>query len=123
MKTASAKNKGRRGQKAIVDAILKAFPVLTENDVHSVPMGVMGVDIWLSEAAKGVFPFSVESKVQEKLNIWAALEQAESNIQPGTYPLLVFSRNRSGVYATLRFEDFMEIISRLYRLSGSQDAD
>ena len=40
-------------------------------------MGDSGEDILLSPAARKLFPFSVECKNQEKLNIWSSLEQAE----------------------------------------------
>ena len=72
-------------------------------------MGASGEDILLSPAARKLFPFSVECKAQEKLNIWSSLEQAEENAQKGK-PVLVFKRNRSKTYAVLQIEDFIELI-------------
>lgn len=109
MKTSSAKAKGRRLQQLVSDQLLAKFPFLTGRDIRPTPMGVSGADVQLSEAATKVFPFSVECKCVESLNIWKALEQAESNAD-GLYPLLVFKRNRSEVYATVRLETFLALL-------------
>ena len=79
MKTQSAKAKGRRLQKEIKELILEKFSSLEEDDVRSTSMGASGEDILLSPAARKLFPFSVECKAHEKLNIWSAIEQAEEN--------------------------------------------
>lgn len=109
MKTSSAKNKGRRLQKYVVDKILDTFPWLTSRDVKSTSMGKSGEDVELSEAASKVFPFSVEAKNVEKLNIWQAIEQAEGNNRE-LIPLVVFKRNRSDVYCTLKLDDLMNLL-------------
>lgn len=92
--------------------ILKLFPNLTDRDVRSQSMGVPGDDVVLSEKAAKLFPYSVECKNTEKLNIWKALEQSESNNRKLT-PLLIFKRNRSKVYVTLELDDFMSMIEKL----------
>ena len=73
-------------------------------------MGASGEDILLSPAARKLFPFSVECKAQEKLNIWSALEQAEEN-SSGHTPLLIFKRNRTKTYAVLEFDKLLELLS------------
>lgn len=115
MKTSSAKNKGRKLQKLIVDKIRETFPWLTERDVRSTSMGKSGEDVELSEEAVKVFPFSVEAKNVEKLNIWQALEQAEGQNRDLT-PLVVFKRNRSDIYCSLKLEDFMKLLKNKERL-------
>jgi len=72
-------------------------------------MGDSGEDILLSPAARKLFPFSVECKNQEKINIWSSLEQAETNSGKHT-PLLVFKRNRSKTYAVLQLDDLMRLL-------------
>ena len=79
MKTRSAKNKGKRLQNSVRDILLETFTQLEEDDVKSTTMGESGEDIQLSPAARKLIPFAFECKNQEKLNIWSALEQAESN--------------------------------------------
>jgi hypothetical protein len=110
--TQSRKQKGRRLQQYIVDKIRELHPSLTERDCSSTPMGVSGDDVQLSEAAAKLFPFSVEAKNTEKLNIWAALEQSESGNRDLT-PLVVFKRNRSDVYCAMKFDDLLRILERL----------
>ena len=108
MNTSSAKSKGRRLQQRVVTAIRTLFG-LKEDDVFSNPMGCTGEDVKLSEKARVKVPFSIECKNTEKLNIWAALEQAES--QNRKYkPLLIFSRNRSKDYCALLLTDLMHLL-------------
>lgn len=66
------------------------------------------MDIKLSEAAAKEFPYSIECKNVEKLNIWEALKQAEAN-KSDLEPLLVFKRNRSKIYCVLDFNTFMKL--------------
>ena len=72
-------------------------------------MGMSGEDIVLSPAAKKVIPYSFECKNQERLNLWKSLEQAESNCEKRS-PVLIFKRNRSKIYATIEFDDFIDLI-------------
>ena len=111
MKPRSAKNKGKRLQNKIRDLILEKFNnILEPDDVRSITMGDSGEDILLSPAARKVFPFSVECKNQEKLNIWSSLEQAEENSGKHT-PLVIFKRNRSKTYAVLEFDKLLELLN------------
>ena len=110
MKARSAKSKGKRAQNLIREMILSHFPDLHPDDVVSTLMGDSGTDIKLSYAARQKFPYSVEVKNQEKLNIWSALEQAEINTKDGTTPVVFFKRNRSKMYAVLDVEHFFELI-------------
>ena len=50
--TSAAKAKGRNLQKKVRDAVLEKYPMVTEDDVRSCPMGSNGEDIQLSTAAK-----------------------------------------------------------------------
>ncbi len=110
MLTRSCKNKGRRLQNEVRDKILENFQNLKEEDVKVAIMGEQGVDIHLSPFAANIFPFSVECKNQEKLNIWKSLEQSETNCKGNTNSLLVFKRNRSKVYVCLDLEVFLNIL-------------
>jgi hypothetical protein len=69
-------------------------------------MGMSGEDIVLSPAAKREIPYSFECKNVEKLNIWKALEQCESNCEDRE-PVLIIKRNRSEVYAVVKLEDWL----------------
>ena len=110
-KTRSAKAKGRRLQNQVRDLLLETFKdELEPDDIRSQIMGMSGEDIVLSPAARKLFPFSVECKNQEKLNIWGALEQAEENSGNHT-PLVIFKRNRSKTYAVLEFDKLLELLN------------
>ncbi len=107
MKTSSAKGKGRRACKKAQEELLRVFPSLEPDDIRVTPSGVPGEDLQLSPAARRLFPYQVECKNVEKLNIWEAFEQAKTH---GDYtPLLVYTRNRSDMMVTLRFEDFLKL--------------
>jgi hypothetical protein len=109
MKPSSAKQKGRAAQQLVRDALIANAPGLTTNDIRSVSMGASGVDILMSEAALKIYPFAIEVKCQESLNIWAGLAQAEENKAEGLTPLLCFKRNRTDMYVAMKLEDFLRV--------------
>ena len=108
MKTQSAKAKGRRLQQWVRDQLIEKLEVHPE-DVESRSMGAGGEDLIMARAAREKFPYSVECKNQEKLNIWNSLEQAEQNAGKHI-PLLIFKRNRSKTYAVLEFGKLLELL-------------
>ena len=78
MKTQSAKAKGRKLQQWVRDQIIEQLEVHPE-DIESRSMGAGGEDLIMARAERERFPFSVECKNVEKLNVWEAYEQAKSN--------------------------------------------
>jgi hypothetical protein len=116
MLTSSAKAKGRKLQQYVRDKLLEIFPELSDRDVISTPMGVAGEDIWLSEKANSLFPYSVEAKNQEGLNIWDALNKTEQSNRREA-GILVFKRNKSKVYCAMDFDKFLELIKKLKELN------
>lgn len=110
MKTSSAKAKGRRACAEVIE-LLKRFSAvpLGDGDLEITTSSVPGEDIRMSPAARKQFPFAIESKNQEKLQIWSALEQAESYRKEDRIPLLFFRRNRSKLYVALDAEEFFEL--------------
>ena len=75
-------------------------------------MGCGGEDVQLSPAARKLFPFSVECKSVEKLNVWAAYEQASAN--SGEHePLLIMKKNRKQPLVVLDAKTFVELIKKL----------
>ena len=108
MKTQSAKAKGRRLQQWFRDLLIENLGVHPE-DVESRSMGAGGEDLIMARAAREKFPYSIECKNQEKLNIWSSLEQAENNSGVHT-PLLIFKRNRTKTYAVLEFDKLLKLL-------------
>lgn len=115
----SRKQKGMRAQKDVVNRLMQRFP-LSENEIKSIPSGVPGADLWLSERAREFFDFAVEVKNTEKLNIWEALKQTESIERNGT-PLLIFKRNHSKMYCAMDFDDFLDLIEELIKFRIGED--
>ena len=109
MKTQSAKAKGRKLQQMVRDLILETFSELEPDDVRSTSMGAGGEDLQLSPAARRKFPYSVECKNVEKLNVWGAYEQAAAN--SGKHePLLVMKKNRKKPLVVLDLDAFMSLL-------------
>ena len=106
--TSARKAKGRRLQNKVRELLIEKFD-LHPDDIKTAVMGESGEDIRLAHSARKKFPFSLECKNQEKLNIWSSLEQAEDNANDYT-PLLIFKRNRSKTYVTLSLEDFLDLL-------------
>lgn len=113
MKPQSCKAKGRRHQQKIAKDILDAFPNLQPDDVVSTSMGCPGVDIRLSTAAKQQIPLAIEAKNQEKMNIWAYLQQCEANTPEGEVPCVVFTRNHANTYAVVPWEVLLDLYKRI----------
>ena len=93
MRTQSAKAKGRRLQQWIRDLLIEKLEVHPE-DIESRSMGAGGEDLIMARAARKKFPYSIECKNQEKVNIWDAYDQAQENC--GDYePIVVLKRNNT----------------------------
>ena len=69
MKTQSAKAKGRRLQQWVRDQLIEHLMV-NEEDVESRSMGASGEDLIMAKDARRKFPYSIECKNVEKVNIW-----------------------------------------------------
>jgi hypothetical protein len=87
MRPQSAKAKGRRLQQWVRDQLIEQLEVHPE-DIESRSMGAGGEDLIMARDARQKFPFSIECKNQEKLNIWDAYDQACAN--SGDYEPIVF---------------------------------
>lgn len=108
MNIRSAKQKGRRLCAQLKEMLLAVHRELHADDIRIPSGSENGEDLKLSPLAARAFPFAVECKNQETLNIWAALAQAaEHQASTGRTALVVFSRNRSPTYVALRLEQFL----------------
>ena len=108
MKTSSAKAKGRKLQQWFTKVLIEGLN-LNEEDLESRPMGSQGEDIIMGHESREQFPYSIECKNQEALNIWKSHEQAEENCGDHT-PCVVYKRNRSKTYISLEFDEFIKIL-------------
>ena len=108
MKTQSRKAKGRRLQHQFMQLLIEKLDIDPE-DIESRSMGAGGEDLIMSKAARNKFPYSIECKNQERMNIWSAWEQANNN--KGIYePLVVIKKNGVRPLIVLDAENFLEMI-------------
>ena len=107
MKTQSAKAKGRRLQQWIRDLLIEKIEIHPE-DIESRSMGAGGEDLIMARAARESFPYSIECKNQEKINIWEAYKQAEDNSKDYE-PVVVLKRNNQKPLILVDAEYFVNI--------------
>ena len=75
-------------------------------------MGQSGCDLYLSPAARTIFPYGVECKAQERIALPAWWEQSIANAErENLTPLLVFRQNRKEALAVLRWSDLLEVLA------------
>ena len=66
MNTATRKAKGKRLQKYVCNLILKAFPILSEQDVVSIRMGRPGEDVHFLTKLKNYFLIQLNAKIRKE---------------------------------------------------------
>lgn len=107
----SRKAKGRNLQKWTREKLIEILDVDPE-DIESRSMGSGGEDLIIAKAARELFPFSVECKNTQRIQIWSAYEQAKAN--SGNYePIVVFKKNHSKPLVALDAEEFFQLLKRL----------
>ena len=110
MQPQSRKAKGRRLQQKFMQLLIEDLDIDPE-DIESRSMGAGGEDLIMSKAARNKFPFSIECKNQERMNIWSAWDQAVNN--RGIYePLVVIKKNGVNPLVVLDAKVFMEYVKK-----------
>lgn len=107
MKTQSAKAKGRRLQQWMREILVEKLKIHNE-DIESRSMGASGEDLIMARAAREKFPYSIECKNQEAVNVWKSYEQAKANCK-SYEPLLVIKRNNSRPLVVIDAEYFVNL--------------
>lgn len=110
MKISSAKQKGRRACGEVKELLLLAVPSLHPDDIEVTSSGAPGRDLKLSPAAQKHFPFAIEVKNVEKLNVREAYQQAISHKRPHEIPILFHTKNRDQMLVTLSAEEFLQLL-------------
>ena len=71
-------------------------------------MGAGGEDLIMARSARERFPYSIECKNQEKVNLWEAYKQACDN--SGKYePIVVLKRNNHKPLVIIDAESFVKL--------------
>ena len=110
MKTSSAKAKGRRFQQWVRDQLIESLEIHPE-DIESRSMGAGGEDLIMARAAREKFPYSIECKNQEAVNVWKSYEQARENCG-GYEPVLFIKRNNTKALAVVDADFFIKLHKR-----------
>ena len=106
----ASKAKGRRLQNYVRDMLRDVYSQLHEDDIKSQTMGMTGEDIVRSPAAKEVCAFSFECKNVERLQMWQAIEQCETNCTIPHVPAVVFKKNGKEPYVAIPFTVFCDML-------------
>ena len=111
MRPSSAKSKGRRLQQQLVQALLRMWPELEDDDLRSNPMGSHGEDVLMSPRARALVPYSFECKNAEGMSpVFAAWKQAVANAHSHT-PCVVIKKNHEQMpLCVLRLDDFLSLV-------------
>ena len=107
MKPQSAKAKGRRLQQQFRELLIEELGIHPE-DIESRSMGAGGEDLIMPRAAREKFPYSIECKNVEKLNVWEAYKQAEENSKDYE-PVVVMKKNNHKTLVVIDAEHFVKI--------------
>ena len=107
MKTQSAKAKGRRLQQWFRDLLIEKLNIHPE-DIESRSMGAGGEDLIMARAAREKFPYSVECKNQEKINLWESYNQAQQNSK-NHEPVVILKINNSKPLILVDAEYFVKL--------------
>lgn len=112
MKPRSCKNKGIRLQKWVAEQISNITGISwgKDKEIRSREAGQQGTDVVLSDRVKTLFPFSIECKNVENINLWDAIEQAKSNQQKDTEWLLFIKRNNVDPVVVMDCNEFFRIL-------------
>lgn len=116
MKPSSAKQKGRKFQQQIRDALREvgAQHGLQPEDVESRGMGQQGEDIILTPAYRQLLNLDIECKARESLVVPTVFEDhyAKYKDKP-SLKLLIHKRNRTEPLVTLRWADLLNLLKRI----------
>jgi hypothetical protein len=118
IKVSSRKGKGRNLQMVVAEGISEMTGIPYDQssdvcDIHSREMGLSGNDIILRGEALKKFPFSIECKCSESLNLTDTYEQVVANLVPGTNWLVVHKRKSiPEIIVMLSWDAFKKIIKR-----------
>ena len=107
MKTQSAKAKGRRLQQWFRDLLIEKLDIHPE-DIESRSMGAGGEDLIMARAAREKFPYSIECKNQESVNLLKSYEQAQENSKDYE-PVVILKRNNTKPLVLVDAEYFVKL--------------
>lgn len=121
----SRKAKARELQKLVASRIseITGIPCGKDELIESREMGQSGTDIKLIGEAKIKFPFAVECKRQEKLNLHESVKQAKANQEKGTDWLVISKRNNEDTIVSMDLDAFFRLYKKTLPSKGYFEKD
>ena len=117
----SRKQKGKAFQNRVRQDLVDRLGI-DPGDILSTAMGQSGCDLYLSPAARALFPYGVECKHQEAIALPAWWRQCTANAEKeGLTPLLLIKRNREEPLAVLQWSDLIRLIREIRERYGFVD--
>lgn len=107
----NSKKKGRKFQNEIRDILIDKIGINKDN-IKTAMMSESGEDIKLSKEARDKFPYSIETKNVESINIWKAIKQAKQNCNDHV-PIVIFKRNYMDPHVVIPFDDFLDMVNKI----------
>jgi hypothetical protein len=110
----SRKAKGRELQKLVANKISEITGIKCGKDeaISSRGGGQSGTDIVLIDKAKKLFPYSVECKRTEKLNLHDAVKQAKANQMKDTDWLVISRRSNEDAIVSMDIDAFFRLCEK-----------
>lgn len=102
MSPINSRAKGKRSEQAFINEHLRPYWPEAARNVDQTKADKRDV-----VAVKGVH---FQIKAVEALNIWKALEQAQSEASPLDLPVVAFKRNRSGWFCALPADELIALL-------------
>lgn len=114
MKISSAKAKGRLLCSLVKTKLLQTFPWLMPGDILVTSSGAPGKDLSLSPRALEYFPYVIECKNQNRVNIYRAIAQAKSHQckEEACDWLVIFKKNHGELFVCLDFDRFLTLFGK-----------
>lgn len=101
----NSRRKGADGERSLAK-ILREYGYLTERTAQYCGKTGEAADI------RGLPGIHIECKRVEKLNLSAAMQQAENDARDGEIPCVFHRKNREKWKVTMNLDDFMKIYER-----------
>ena len=119
MKPASAKQKGRIGQKAVIKLLLdmcsKYGIAMKDDDFVSRSSGSNGEDVMMSPRARAAFPISIECKNIKAFSGKKYYQQASDNAGKHSPVAVIRLPRDKTMYAIISAEELIELYARLMK--------
>lgn len=104
----ASRDKGKRGEREVANLLCDATGVAWKRGLQSRGGGQEVPDVYTR-----VYPWDrlhIEVKRNERLNVWAAMDQARSDAREGAIPVVIARRNRGGWIVVMDLGPWLSVL-------------